>query len=845
MSRIAHLVLHSRVMVATALSLRLGPCLLGLTILITCMQIAAISARSQTVFGPKTYSRTPGTPEVFVDNFTVSNPSATYSINVQNGDANGAGRISSGEIHLNNVEVVRERNFNQQVAIIQNTVSVQANNTLRVKLKGGANPASITVSIICQSGCAVADTTAPLVNIVPSDGSIVNTTVTPLIEISYSDAGSGVDTSTFAVNIDGYPYTNLFTITETKASYMTLLTGGQHIIDVSIKDKAGNTAQASSKFTVSVFRALPELIPTSGPAPLTVTFITKAIYTDGALLRYRWDFQGDGVFDTNDPGARNFTRTFSQKGTFNALLEVMNDKDQIATASVPFTVTGNPPVATASVSPSNGAVPLTVNFTGSATDKDGTIVKFEWDFEGDGTFDFTSATTGNATHTFNTAGTFNSLFRVTDNEGLTGTARATTTAIRVGPPGSPTATITLPATPITINAPLTVSFNGTGTDANGTITKFEWDFDGNGVFDFSSTTSAATTFRYESPGTFTAALRVTDNEGLTGIDTVDITVNILVSLTIPNETCSPLQGGTVLVNTTQGGTTPITLFIRNKAGQTVRTLVNNVTRTAGSYSDSWDCKDTNGLVVAEDVYYAVLQFLANGQPQVLDQSTTTGGQFFNPNWNMSTSTGSACFNCPFRPFDDDFLKVDFSLSRAAEVSVSIRLFNAVDEVVSLFDRKLFGRGNSTVFWDGTDILGRLVAPPPGETFLWGMTAFTLPNNAIYVEVAPQLTNVSADPNYFDPATGNFISPQNPTTKVSYTLSKQANVTLQVFRAGSNALMRTVTQLNAPAGAGTIEWDGKNQSGMFVDKGDYRLALKATDAAGNQSIIRYLMVRVFY
>jgi flagellar hook assembly protein FlgD len=390
-----------------------------------------------------------------------------------------------------------------------------------------------------------------------------------------------------------------------------------------------------------------------------------------------------------------------------------------------------------------------------------------------------------------------------------------------------------------------VAFNGTGVDSDGTITKYEWDFNGDGVFDFTSTTTAATSFKYESPGTFTAALRVTDDAGLTGVDTVDITVNILVSLTIPNETCKPLESGTISVNTTQGGTTPVTIFIRNKAGQTIRTIVNNVSRTAGSYSDVWDCKDTGGVVVPEDIYYAVMQYLANGQPQVLDQSTTSGGQFFNPTWQMATGTMTSCFNCPFSPLNDDFLKVDFQLNRASEVSVSIRLFFAVDEVVALFDRKVFGRGNSTVFWDGTDINGRIVAPPPGEQFLWGMTAFTLPNNAIFVSVAPQITNVSADPNYFDPATGNFISPQKPTAKISYTLSKQANVTLQIFRTGTNTLMRTVTQINAPAGAGTIEWDGKNQSSIFVDKGDYRLALKATDASGNQSIVRYVLVRVFY
>jgi PKD repeat protein len=579
--------------------------------------------------------------------------------------------------------------------------------------------------------------------------------------------------------------------------------------------------------------------------PLTVTFITKAEYTDGAIIRYRWDFQGDGIFDTNDPGARNYTRTFTQKGTFNAVLEVTNDRDQMTTATVPIVVTGSPPVATASLNPSNGSIPLLVNFSGAGTDSDGTIMKFEWDFDGDGTFDFTSTTTGNTTHTYDTAGTYNAVFQVTDNDGLTATARVTTTAVRAGPPGSPTATITNPANPLTVTAPNTVSFNGTGSDADGTITKYEWDFDGDGVYDYSSMTSAATSFNYESPGTFTAALRVTDDAGLTGIDTIDITINLPITLALSNDTCKPLQGGTISVNTTQGGATPITIFIRNRAGQTIKTLVNNVQRTAGSYSDAWDCKDTNGLIVPEGAYYAILQYLANGQVKTLDLTNTTGGQFYNPSWTMSTTGGANCFSCPFRPLENNFLKVDFTLPKASEVSVSIRLFNRVDEVVSLFDRKLYGRGPYTAFWDGTDITGVIVAPPPGEQFLWGMTAFTLPNNAIFVEVAPQLSNVSATPNYFDPSTGDFISPQNPTTKIAYTLTKQANVSLQVFRSGTNTLMRTIVQTNVAAGTGTIEWDGRDASGIFADKGDYRLAVKATDPSGNQSIVRYVLVRVFY
>jgi PKD repeat protein len=699
--------------------------------------------------------------------------------------------------------------------------------------------------VVLDNGFDVrAESGKPLITISPADNSTVNTKQPP-IEITYSDADSGVDTSTLVVKLDGTDMTRFFVITPTKASCQFPLTGGQHVLEVSLKDKTGNEGQASSKFAVSVFQSLPEASPSAGVAPLTVTFTTKAEYTDGAIIRYRWDFQGDGVFDTNDPGARDFTRTFTQKGTFNAKLEVLNDKNQTTTATVTIVVSGGPPTAAASINPSNGPAPLTVNFTGSGTDSDGTITKFEWDFDGDGTFDFSSPTTGNTSHVFNSAGTFDSVFRVTDNDGLTATARVTATAVRVGPPGSPTATITSPASPPTGNTPFNVSFNGTGADGDGTIAKFEWDFDGDGAFDFSSAASAAATFKYESPGLYTAALRVTDNAGLTGTDTIDVTVNTNVTLALSTDTCKIAQGGTVDVNTTLGGRMPVTVFIKDKSGQTVRTLVNNVTRNAGSFKDTWDCKGAGGQAVTEGVYYAVLQYSANGRTQTLDLSKTTGNVFFNPTWDMSTSGGSSCFNCPFKPFEDNFLKVDFTLSRASEVTVSIRLFNRVDEVVGLFDRRPFGRGTYTAFWDGTDVNGKVVAPPPGETFLWGMTAFTLPNNAVFVEDSPQITAVSADPNYFDPATGNFITPDKPKTKISYTLTKQANVTLQVFRAGTNTLMRNVTQANAAAGAGAIEWDGRDGNGVFADKGDYRLALKATDAAGNQSIVRYVLVKVFY
>ena len=698
------------------------------------------------------------------------------------------------------------------------------------------------------------DTTPPVVTITPSNGSIVNTT-TPLVTITYDDPGSGIDLTTYKTKLDGIDYTNLFTVTPTQATYVWPVGGGQHTIEASIKDKKGNLATATSTFTVSAFRALPEAVPTSGSVPLTVNFTTKAEYTDGAIIRYRWDFQGDGIYDTSDPGARNYTHTYTQKGIFNATLEVLNDKGEevlndkgekegITTAVIPITVTSRPPVPSASVNPSNGAVPLAVSLFGSATDIDGTIVRYEWDFEGDGTFDFTSTTTGNTTHTYAEAGTFGAVFRVTDNDGMTATAVATATAVRVGPPGSPTATITAPGAPLTVTAPRLVSFTGTGTDPGGSIVKFEWDFNGDGVYDFTSPTTASTSFQYTSPGIFTAALRVTDDSGLTGIDTVDITVNIAATLTITDadSTCRPEQGGTVAIRTTLGGPTRVTLIVKNRDGITVRTVVNGVERSAGTYSDVWDCTDSSDQFVREGVYYAVLQYTAGGEVRSVDPTTTTGGLL--QGWSYDMEEGS-CFNCTFRPLQDDLLDADFTIPRASEMTLSIRNFSSpYAEVAAVFDRRLYGTGKHRIQWDGADAQGRLLAPPPGSQFMFGLTRYTLPGNAIFVERRPVITGVAADPNYFDPATANTQSGQPPTTMLSFNISKPATAVVQVFNTTTNRLVRTISKAVA-VGANTLAWDGRTDSGLYADKGDYRLSLRAVDSSGNQSIVHYARVRVFY
>ncbi|MDP6363372.1 MAG: PKD domain-containing protein, partial [Candidatus Poseidoniia archaeon] len=66
-------------------------------------------------------------------------------------------------------------------------------------------------------------------------------------------------------------------------------------------------------------------------------------------------------------------------------------------------------------------------------------------------------------------------------------------------------------------------FLGSAVDADGYITLYEWDFDGDGVFDYSSSDGIASHV-FDEEGSYLVILRVTDNEGSTGFDETVVTV---------------------------------------------------------------------------------------------------------------------------------------------------------------------------------------------------------------------------------------------------------------------------------------------------------------------------------
>ncbi len=153
---------------------------------------------------------------------------------------------------------------------------------------------------------------------------------------------------------------------------------------------------------------------------LTANFTDTSTDSDGTIASRSWNF-GDGTTST----ATNPSKTYAAAGTYTVTLTVTdnigasNSKSSAVTVVVPNV----PPVANFTSSISD----LTVNFTDTSTDSDGTIASRSWNF-GDGT----NSTVANPIKTYSVSGTYTVTLTVTDNSGATNAKSATVTVNAVG-----------------------------------------------------------------------------------------------------------------------------------------------------------------------------------------------------------------------------------------------------------------------------------------------------------------------------------------------------------------------------------------------------------------------------
>lgn len=261
--------------------------------------------------------------------------------------------------------------------------------------------------------------------------------------------------------------------------------------------------------------------------PVEISPQTNVHFDAGDSIRateFRWDFDGDGRFDNSWNFAnKKIQRVYNSVGVFDAILEVRNSLGEIDRTSRTIAVTdSNNILPTAKFALHNKTNPALGSYTAvlldeiqfsasGSRDTDGSGAKLEvrWDFEGDGRFDTTFATTKTAIHRFTATGTFTPTLQVRDERGGLDSAEFKIKIVANTPP-----TAVLKITPEIGTNATTFRFDASDSrdDQTGKSNlDYRFDFNGDGLFDTEFKSAKTYSKKLNQAGKFTAVVEVRDH----------------------------------------------------------------------------------------------------------------------------------------------------------------------------------------------------------------------------------------------------------------------------------------------------------------------------------------------
>ena len=352
---------------------------------------------------------------------------------------------------------------------------------------------------------------------IPPTATIDSITPSPAnnsVQVNFSSSGADSDGTVIAYlwtsSIDGE-------LSRYASFSISNLSAGNHTISFRVQDNNGTWSDWDTAFLVIINAPPTASIDSINPSPSRfdeeVTFNGSGTDSDGTVVAYQWVSDLDGNLSTDVV----FSATDLATGTHQISFRVRDNDGAWSswhTAELDIYPNAPPSDTIDSIEPSQAEAGTTVFFDGTGSDSDGTVVAYLWASSIDGELsteeDFSSNDLSFGNHIIT--------FRVQDNDGDWSDAASESQFVFAYP-------VAIAGQDSTGTPGVPLQFSGAGTDEDGTIAKYEWDFDGDGVFEWSSTENGLNTYIYNNEDTYTATLRVTDNDGFTDTDTVEITIS--------------------------------------------------------------------------------------------------------------------------------------------------------------------------------------------------------------------------------------------------------------------------------------------------------------------------------
>jgi len=313
--------------------------------------------------------------------------------------------------------------------------------------------------------------------------------------------------------------------------FVSNLVEGIYVFRLTVTDNSGATAFSDATITVLPATAAKPPVVNAGAdilvtLPTNTAVINGSASADGTITTYTWTKRSGPVATLVNDKTASLQLSGLVEGVYVFRLTVVDNNllsafDEVTVTVLPQNV-NSIPVANAGGNKTVKLPDTSVTLTGSGSDADGSIVSYAWSQLTGVPVQLSSLIVPSLTISDLDIGVYSFRLTVTDDKGATATNDAVVTVVAAATNLSPVAdagvdiVIYLPAN--------TVKLTGAGTDADGTIAGYLWTKISGPAVNTVNENTAEVTLEDLVEGSYTFRLTVSDNQGASGVDEVNVTV---------------------------------------------------------------------------------------------------------------------------------------------------------------------------------------------------------------------------------------------------------------------------------------------------------------------------------
>jgi len=221
-------------------------------------------------------------------------------------------------------------------------------------------------------------------------------------------------------------------------------------------------------------------------------------------VQYKWDFDGDGVFELAGSDKVAVSYQYTSSGVYNSRLWVRSDKGIVDEDTLLIEVNmASPPLACFTPSQTETFVDDVIVFNASCSEN---AVDYLWDFGGGDI-----AITGNpiVSYVYGTSGIYDVELII---QSINGDLDSTSAVIQVNEPIPIEPVACLEVSPGTVQVGQTVTFDASCSE---NVLIYRWDFDGDGDFETGGADKEIVTHVFDSAGEYQTLLEVVSVDNIT------------------------------------------------------------------------------------------------------------------------------------------------------------------------------------------------------------------------------------------------------------------------------------------------------------------------------------------